>query len=103
MARCESGATSWRLANAAAAWVAFDGSLAGAQQEPGVSPLFMLGIEFGRYNFRLGLTRSDHQLLQLIAQHLRLLSEFFSRGQVDHLVRVTALVVEKIFVVPGAG
>ncbi len=80
----------------------------GEQQEPGVSSLVhavsaTLGIELGRHNFRLRLTGSYDQLLQLIAQHICLLTEFFTGGQVDNLVRVTTLVVEKIFVVPGAG
>src|SRR5579859_4115435 len=97
--RCASRLTSRGAAKTAPAWVVFDGSLEGAQQDPGVSSLCMLGIEFGRHNFRLGFTGSYHQFFQFIAQHICLLSELFTGGEIDDLVGVSALIVEEIFVV----
>src|ERR1700761_7764705 len=101
-ARCASGVAP-PAANPTPAWARTEGSLDGVQQEPGLASLCMLGIEFGRHNLRLRLAGCYDQLLQLIAQHICLLAEFFAGGQVDKLVWVAALVVEKIFVIPGAG
>src|SRR5579859_7722287 len=103
IARCASGLTSRGAAKTAPAWMAFDGSLEGVQQEPGLSSLCMLGVEFGGHNFRLWFTGSYHQFFQFITKHICLLSELLPGGEIDDLVGVSALVVEKIFVIPGAG